>query len=339
MGNGRRFGALIALISLIIVGTAHSSSVRSGSAGNITPLTLDARKPVPTSVMMCDADPVGRRVRSRPQEWAFSCTPRSMPYFSDLSWTNWGGATTTGTGQAWIAHVCDDIEDGEVCRSPVPGTVRFSTPRICFGPNGPVRFYTRATVNWNIPVGTPWSTTGGSDSQSYRLRCSAPTWTIPARWNTRMGPVSSRGQGYLEISTAELSFGPARQTPVARPSARGCFTAWPQLGLRLFNPSYDPGRPTCNELMGFWSVDILDRRWQLWNGVRVGTPVAVVRKKAVKQCRPDAGWACHQIVRPSSNQYILAQARSVCSLAIVPTVIARVAKGRVSQITLTGHCE
>jgi len=92
----------------------------------------------------------------------------------------------------------------------------------------------------------------------------------------------------------------------------------------------------CSSVDALWNVEIRDRRWHLWNGVRVGTPVGTVRKKAVRRCRPK--WDCGSQSKKVAG-YVMAQKRSECSGVIVPTVVAYVQRGRVIKIELGGNCE
>jgi len=111
--------------------------------------------------------------------------------------------------------------------------------------------------------------------------------------------------------------------PTARlPSPNRCTLEWPARGIKMdvsFPGAANPCGPTGNHI----STTVTDKRWTTDNGLKVGDPAA-----RIQELYPEAG-------SPDSDGIVQLFTREAFGLPL-PSLTARVAKGRVVELTLYG---
>jgi hypothetical protein len=118
---------------------------------------------------------------------------------------------------------------------------------------------------------------------------------------------------------------------VSDPSTGGCTLRWRAIGLTARTTDY--GQPEINPCTtGYFREAILrDRRWHTGRGVHPGSRAAVARRASRRKCTKAT---CGE------NGYALGLARSECAAGLFPSVIARVAHGRVTALVVRSRsCE
>ncbi len=108
-----------------------------------------------------------------PAEWSRGCAGGS-PYFTNLAWTGWGGATAVASGNVLLNNCEPSCADGFTAS--YPATLVVSGLRMCSSPTGADSYYTRVDWTAELTDGNPYGEPAGTYSPGgYDLDCTTPS--------------------------------------------------------------------------------------------------------------------------------------------------------------------